>query len=120
LHDRRREIDVARGTVEADRDAAAGLDSCELLEEIARKEPRVMRDPAPAARVKSLGDFGVNLELTTWLGNLAEGESELRSALFRQVLKTFRDEAIPIAYRRREAAPIPTDETEEGGIKTAT
>ena len=94
--------------------------ACELLEEIARKEPRVMRDPAPAARVKSLGDFGVNLELTTWLGNLAEGESELRSALFRQILKTFRDEAIAIAYRRREAALIPTVETEEGGIKTAT
>ena len=82
--------------------------ACELLEEIARREPRVMREPAPTARVKSLGDFGVNVELTTWLGNLNEGESEVRSALFRQILKAFRDEGIAIAYRRREATPIPT------------
>jgi len=85
----------------------------DLLEEIARKHPRVMRDPAPTSRVKSLGDFGVNLELTTWLANLAEGESEVRSALFKQLLKAFRDEGIAIAYRRREAAPIPTSATEE-------
>jgi len=87
--------------------------ACALLEEIARKHPRVMRDPAPAARVKSLGDFGVNVELTTWLGDLAEGESELRSALFMQILQTFRNEGIAIAYRRREAAPITTSATEE-------
>ena len=34
VHDRRREIDVARGTVKAHGDAALGLDSLELLEKI--------------------------------------------------------------------------------------
>ena len=82
--------------------------ACQLLEEIARRQPRVMPDPAPAARVKSLGDFGVNLELTVWMGDLASGESDLRSALFLEILAAFKAEGIAIAYRRREATPIPT------------
>ena len=86
--------------------------ACELLEQIAHSEPRVMPAPAPAARVKSLGDFGVNLELTAWMGDLAAGEADLRSRLFRLVLKAFQAEGIAIAYRRREASPIPTLATE--------
>jgi small-conductance mechanosensitive channel len=89
--------------------------ACELLEELARRQPRVMPDPAPAARVKSLGDFGVNLELTVWMGDLASGESDLRSALFRDILAAFRAEGIAIAYRRREAGPIPTPAMEDSG-----
>jgi small-conductance mechanosensitive channel len=87
--------------------------ACELLEELARRQPRVMPDPPPAARVKSLGDFGVNLELTVWMGDLASGESDLRSALFRDILAAFRAEGIAIAYRRREASPIPTPAMED-------
>ena len=58
--------------------------------------------------MKSLGDFGVNLELTAWMGDLAAGEADLRSRLFRQVLRAFEAEGIAIAYRRHEASPIPT------------
>jgi MFS family permease len=86
--------------------------ACELLERIARSEPRVMREPAPAARVKALGDLGVNLELTAWMADLAAGEADLRSTLLRLVLKDFKAEGIAIAYRRREAASIPTLATE--------
>ena len=82
--------------------------ACALLEEIARRETRVMRDPAPAARVKALGDFGVNLELTAWVGDQAAGESDVRSALYKEVLRVFKSQDIAIAYRRREASPIPT------------
>ena len=87
--------------------------ACELLEQLARRDARVMADPAPAARVKSLGDFGVHLELTAWMGDLAEGEADLRSALYRDILRTFRAEGIEFAYRRREAGPFPTLATEE-------
>ena len=107
---RDKEVTVVRAvsvSFDADVDRA-----CELLEQIARSEPRVMPAPAPAARVKSLGDFGVNLELTAWMGDLAAGEADLRSRLFRLVLKAFQAEGIAIAYRRREASPIPTLATE--------
>ena len=91
--------------------------ACELLEEIARRDRRVIADPAPSARVKLLGDFGVHLELTAWMGDLAQGESDLRSALYRDVLRTFRAEGIEVAYRRREMQrenpPSATAETQE-------
>ena len=91
--------------------------ACGLLEQVARREARVIANPVPTARVKSLGDFGVQLELTAWLGDLAAGESELRSALYRDILRTFRAEGIELAYRRREMAreslPSATAETLE-------
>ena len=93
--------------------------ACELLQLVARRDPRVMADPPPAARVKSLGDFGVHLELSAWMGNLAEGESDLRSALYLDILRTFRAEGIEVAYRRREmqgeTPPNATTETDESG-----
>jgi small-conductance mechanosensitive channel len=88
--------------------------ACELLERIARADQRVIPDPAPTARVKSLGDFGVNLELTAWMGDLAAGESDLRSTLYRELLRAFRAEGIEVAYRRRETGSIPTPAMEEG------
>jgi small-conductance mechanosensitive channel len=89
----------------------------ELLVQIARRDPRVTAEPAPTARVKSLGDFGVHLELTAWMDDLAQGESDLRSALYRDLLRTFRAEGIEVAYRRREMQrenpPSATAETRE-------
>ena len=90
--------------------------ACELLEQIARDEARVARDPPPAARVKSLGDFGVNIELTASMDDVAAGESDLRSALFKRILEAFRAEGIAIAYRRREAAWIPTAATDDSDV----
>jgi small-conductance mechanosensitive channel len=97
---------------EADVDRA-----CELLEALARRDRRVLAKPAPTARVKSLGDFGVYLELSAWMGDLAEGESDLRSTLYREILRTLREQGIEVAYRRRETrsetAPIATPATDE-------
>jgi small-conductance mechanosensitive channel len=87
--------------------------ACELLLEIARKDARVLGEPAPTAWVKSLGDFAVNLELRAWLGDLAEGESALRSALYREILRTFRAEGIDIPYPRSEVHLFPTAATQK-------
>jgi small-conductance mechanosensitive channel len=94
--------------------------ACQLLEQVARGEPRVMPDPPPAGRVKSLGDFGVHLELSAWMGDLAQGESDLKSVLYRKILRTFRAEGIKVAYRRREmlreTPPSATAETNESDV----
>jgi hypothetical protein len=51
------------------------------------------------------------------MGNLAEGESDLRSALYLDILRTFRAEELEVAYRRREMQrempPNATTETDE-------
>ena len=96
---------------EADIDRA-----CALLAETARQDVRLMNEPAPVARVKSLGDFGVNLELVAWINDLSAGEAGIRDALYRHVLKAFRAEGIEIAYRRREAGSIPTAATEDSDV----
>ena len=72
---------------------------------------RVLADPAPTVRVKSLGDSGVHLDIAAWLGELAGVEDEVRSSLYKSILRTLRAEGIQVAYRRREASSIPTAET---------
>jgi small-conductance mechanosensitive channel len=94
--------------------------ACGLLVEIARRDARVLADPPPAARVKSLGDFAVNLELTVRMADVAQGESELRSALYRDILRTFRTEGISIPYPRSEVHLFPTPETKQTGAESST
>jgi len=94
--------------------------ACALLLEMARRQSRALADPPSTARVKSLGDHGIQLELTVWVADPSAGEGDLRSELYKDLLRTFREGGIVIAYPRRDVHLIPTVETEEGGIKTAT
>jgi len=87
--------------------------ACELLLQAARDQSRVIAEPPPAARVKSLGDNGIDLELTVWIQDPALGEAELRSALLKDVLKTFRGHGIEIPYPRRDVRVLATPETHE-------
>jgi small-conductance mechanosensitive channel len=87
--------------------------ACELLLEAARGRSRVIAEPASTARVKSLGDNGIDLELTVWIQDPAMGEAELRSALLKDVLKAFRGHGVEIPYPRRDVRVIATPETPE-------
>jgi small-conductance mechanosensitive channel len=87
--------------------------ACRLLLESAKRQSRVIAQPAPAARIKSLGDHGIELELTVWIQDPQLGEGELRSALLMDVLKTFKTNGIDIPYPRRDVRLIATPETPE-------
>ena len=91
-----------------------------LLLEIARRDARTLADPPPTARVKSLGEHGVLLELTVWVADPAVGESELRSTLYMDLLKSFRQAEIEIAYPRRDVHLFPTGETQGEAAKSTT
>jgi len=84
-----------------------------LLVEAARRDPRVLADPPPVARVKSLGEAGVNLELVAWMGDIAAGEADLRSAIYKDLLNSFRAAGIDIPYPRRDVRLLATAETRE-------
>ena len=90
--------------------------ACELLLGAARRQGRVIADPPAAARVKHLGDNGIDLELTVWINDPAVGEAELRSELLKDVLRTFRKHGIEIPYPRRDVRVIATPETPENPI----
>ena len=100
-------------TYEADADRA-----CELLAEVGKRNMRVIGDPAPVARIAALNDRGIQIELTVWISDPDKGESELRSELLREILRTFKAEGIEFAYSRGETRLIATPETAETLSKT--
>jgi small-conductance mechanosensitive channel len=84
--------------------------ACDVLAEIARGHKRVIPDPAPLARVKQLGDNGIELELTVWISDPAVGEADLKSALYKDILRRFPESRIEIPYPRREIRVLATPE----------
>src|SRR5258706_11988 len=76
--------------------------ACEILAEAARRQSRVIAEPAAAARVKGLTERGVELELTVWIDDPVRGEGELRGDLLKDVLKAYRSAAIELPYPYRE------------------
>ena len=87
--------------------------ACELLVEAARGQSRVIADPPTAARVKAFRDQGIDLELTVWISDPALGEGDLRSELYKAILKAFRAEGIDIPYPRRDVRLLATAETKQ-------
>jgi small-conductance mechanosensitive channel len=93
--------------------------ACVLLLEAARAQPRVVKDPAPAARIKLLRDVGVDLELTVWIADPLVGDSDLRSDIYRAILKAFPGAGIVIPYPRQDMRILPTAEIEESPLNSA-
>lgn len=85
--------------------------ACALLEGIALHHPRLLADPAPAARVTKLADSGVEMRLVAWIKDPGMGEGELRSEVFKEILRTFRAEGIEIPYPKRDVRLIATAAT---------
>lgn len=95
-----------RVTYESDVDLA-----CELLLAAAAGQGRIIDDPPPAARVKALGDLGVEIELTVWVLDPAVGDGDLRSEILLRVVRTFRARGVVLA--RRDLRPPATAATGE-------
>jgi small-conductance mechanosensitive channel len=90
---------------ESDVDAAL-----EVLVGAARADPGVLSDPAPYARVRSLRDHGIELELTAWIGDPA-GDGPIRSDLYRAIVQGLRAAGIALATPRQDLRMIATPET---------
>jgi len=85
--------------------------ACRILAEAARRQGRVIAEPPVAARVKQLGERGIELELTVWINDPVLGEGDLRSDLLKDVVRSFREAGIALPYARREMVMIATPET---------
>ena len=86
-----------------------------LMVEAAQRHARVLRkDNPPAAAIQRFGDNGIELELGVWIGDPHLGSGALRSELYFDIWRAFREHGIKIAYPQREvrlrdgtaAAPI--------------
>jgi small-conductance mechanosensitive channel len=88
--------------------------ACALLLEAGKRQARVIDDPAAAARVKQLGDHGIELELTIWIGDPHTGEGDLRSDLLKDILRSFRASGVEIPYPRRDVRLFNTVAIQKG------
>ncbi|MGZ5581522.1 MAG: mechanosensitive ion channel family protein [Usitatibacter sp.] len=87
--------------------------ACAQMLAAAKRQARVIADPAAAARVKQLGDHGIELELTLWIRDPSQGEGDLKSELLKDVLRSFKAHAIEIPYPRRDVRVFATPATQE-------
>lgn len=72
-----------------------------LLEEAALRCARVLRDPPPAAHIVTLGDSGIELELSFWIGDPESGSQNVRSEVLAQMLGELNARGIEIPFPRR-------------------
>lgn len=73
-----------------------------LLEDIARRQPRVLADPPPTALVLNFGDSGIDLALGFWISDPDQGTGALRSAINIEIWRRFHAEGIEIPFPQRE------------------
>ena len=95
------QVQIAYGS---DADKALGL-----LHDIARREPRVLREGrTPAAHVLNLADSGITLELAVWIDDPQNGHLNVRSALYQAILREFAANGIQIPFPQREVRVLGT------------
>jgi small-conductance mechanosensitive channel len=74
----------------------------QLLLEATHEHPRIIRDPAPVARLMGFGDHGIELELRFWIPDPQEGVNNVRSDVNRRIWQLFREHGITIPVAQRE------------------
>jgi small-conductance mechanosensitive channel len=82
----------------------------ELIVSVAARHPRVLAEPAPSVLVRLFGESGIDLELGVWVGDPDRGRNNLRSDLYRDLWKAFREHDVRIPYPQRELRILPPGE----------
>lgn len=73
-----------------------------LMLEAAGACPRVLAEPAPAARLVNFGDNGIELELRVWINDPQSGLMNVRSEVNLAMWRLFKAAGITIPYPQRD------------------
>jgi small-conductance mechanosensitive channel len=73
-----------------------------LLLQATDGHPRILREPAPVARLIGFGDSGIELELRFWIPDPQEGVNNVRSDVNRRIWRLFKDNGVTIPVAQRE------------------
>jgi small-conductance mechanosensitive channel len=73
-----------------------------LMLQATEGHPRIIRDPAPVARLMGFGDHGIELELRFWIPDPAEGVNNVRSDVNRAIWRMFKQHGVTIPVAQRE------------------
>ena len=84
----------------------------QLLLEATEHHPRVLKEPAPVARLMHFGDHGIELELRFWIPDPQAGVNNVRSDVNREIWRLFRQHGvtIPVAQREIRVEMVPSIE----------
>ncbi len=74
----------------------------ELLLRATEDHPRIIREPAPVARLMAFGDHGVELELRFWIPDPQEGVNNVRSDVNRRIWRLFKEHGVTIPVAQRD------------------
>jgi len=83
----------------------------QIMVDATKNQPRILKDPAPGALIIAFADSGVNLELSFWVGDPDQGVYGLRSDLYAEIWRGFKNTGIEIPYPQREIRVL-------GAVKT--
>ncbi len=78
----------------------------DLLLEAAKDKPRVLSEPAPAARLIGFGDNGIDLELRVWINDPEQGIANVVSDVNLAIWKSFKENRITIPFPQRDVRII--------------
>ncbi len=74
----------------------------EILLQAAQASARVIKDPAPAARLMGFGDSGIDLELRVWIRDPQQGVANVRSDVNLAIWKGFKEAGITIPFPQQD------------------
>ena len=73
-----------------------------LLEEGMRERSRIVKGRKGWSCIDSLGDSGINLKLAFWVADPKNGVAGLKTAIYLDILRRFKEEGIEIPYNMLE------------------
>lgn len=74
----------------------------EIVVNVAKNHPRVLKDPEAAVLITAFADSGINLELGVWVDDPDQGLASLRSDLYAEIWRAFREQGVEIPFPQRE------------------
>lgn len=78
----------------------------QLIIDAASVNDRILKDPAPQARLLAFGDNGINLELRIWLDDPEEGVGSVKSDVNLAIWRSFKKHGITIPFPQRDVRII--------------
>lgn len=73
----------------------------QLMLDASKISERIIKKPAPAARIMGFGDNGIDLELRVWIDDPEQGINNVRSDINLAIWKAFKEHAITIPFPQR-------------------
>jgi small-conductance mechanosensitive channel len=74
----------------------------DLMREIARKHPRVSQNPLPDVQIVEFGENGFKLQLVVWISDPEEGSGRLKSDIYSEVWRAFKQHGISVPYPQHD------------------